>query len=110
MKCGICQKKRTPKRIHPRAETVPSAADHPISGGKAPAIAPISVLQRLERFAGVYQPGEKAMAQRGERGLAGGERGAKPPPPPEKNSTAPAIKRTPRGRNPAPPALPPPGW
>ena len=56
MKCGICQKKRTPKRIQPRAETAPWAADQPISGGSAPAIAPISVLHRLQRFAGVYQP------------------------------------------------------
>src|SRR5580704_11173718 len=56
MKWGICQKKRTPKRIQPSAETPPSAADQPISGGNAPAIAPISVLHRLERFAGVYHP------------------------------------------------------
>src|ERR1700691_4706589 len=56
MKWGICQKKRTAKRIQPRAETEPSAGDPPISGGNAPAIAPISVLQRLDLFAGVYQP------------------------------------------------------
>ena len=52
MKWGICQKKRMPKRIQPRAETVPWAADQPLKGGSAPAMAPISVLQRLERFAG----------------------------------------------------------
>src|SRR3954467_8221334 len=56
MKCGICQKNKTPKRIQPSAETRPSAAAQPISGGNAPAIAPISVLQREVFFAGVYQP------------------------------------------------------
>ena len=53
MKCGICQKNRMAKRIHPRLETEPSAPDQPMSGGKAPATAPISVLHRLDFLAGV---------------------------------------------------------
>ena len=53
MKWGICQKNMMPKRIQPSAETRPSAAAQPIRGGVAPAMAPISVLQRDQRFAGV---------------------------------------------------------
>ena len=53
MKWGICQKNMIPNKIHPRAPTRPVAALHPMSGGKAPATAPISVLQREMRFAGV---------------------------------------------------------
>ena len=56
MKCGICQKNRMPNRIHPNAVTRPSPALQPINGGKAPAIAPISVLHVVIFFAGVYQP------------------------------------------------------
>src|SRR3954471_11624407 len=56
MKCGICQKNKIPNRIQPSAETPLSAADQPIKGGNAPAIAPISVLHVDQRLAGVYQP------------------------------------------------------
>src|SRR6185295_5156025 len=56
MKCGTCQKKSTPNKIHPSDVTRPSPALQPISGGNAPAMAPISVLQVDQRFAGVYQP------------------------------------------------------
>src|SRR3954453_14705332 len=61
MKCGICQKKRIAKRIHPSVLTRPSPALHPMSGGNAPAIAPISVLHVDQRFAGVYQPRYEAI-------------------------------------------------
>src|SRR5689334_18255662 len=56
MKCGICQKNKTPKRIQPSVEIRPSAAAQPISGGNAPAMAPISVLHKDVFFAGVYHP------------------------------------------------------
>ncbi len=42
-----------PKRIQPSAEIRPSAAAQPMSGGSAPATAPISVDHRDQRLAGV---------------------------------------------------------
>src|SRR6185436_5548038 len=56
MKCGTCQKKSTPNRIQPSDDTRPSPAHQPMSGGNAPATAPISVLHVDQRLAGVYQP------------------------------------------------------
>src|SRR6185312_9122396 len=44
-----------PNRIQPSAVMRPSPAAQPISGGNAPASAPISVDHRDQRLAGVYQ-------------------------------------------------------
>ena len=53
MKCGSCQKKRTPNAIQPPRPSAPVAAVHPMSGGIAPGIAPIAVQIVETRLSGV---------------------------------------------------------
>ena len=50
---GNCQKKRIPKRHQASGESVPAAAEKPMSVGNAPEIAPGSVDQLERRFIGV---------------------------------------------------------
>ena len=53
MKCGICQKKRTPKSTRPGTAMLPVTAVHPIKGGKAPGRAPTKSAAGVYCFIGV---------------------------------------------------------
>mmetsp|Transcript_6074 Transcript_6074/g.9343 ORF Transcript_6074/g.9343 Transcript_6074/m.9343 type:complete len:94 (-) Transcript_6074:507-788(-) len=56
MKCGICQEKRMPARIHPSGDEIfPVAPAQPIRGGMAPTTAPTHVFATDRNFIGVYE-------------------------------------------------------
>src|ERR1700733_5363015 len=56
MKCGNCQKNKMPNSTQPPSDSEPCAAAQPISGGKAPGIAPTAVESEVRVFSGVYSP------------------------------------------------------
>ncbi len=51
--CGICQRNMIANSTHASTDSSPRAATQPITGGKAPGIAPTGTQSELARFIGV---------------------------------------------------------